>query len=114
MRLGIRQSRYFGKIKTRFQVFMSAVVANLSLVVGFLRRTQKPVNASDPQNKAGSPASEPQSRLLDHTWTLGVEFGFFLKTNSDWFTCQSSAVLDQLTHPNGIAPSKNGGFWTDF
>jgi hypothetical protein len=35
VRLGIRQSRYFGKTKTRFQVVMAAVVANLSLVVAF-------------------------------------------------------------------------------
>jgi transposase len=38
VRLGVRQSRYIGKIKTRFQVFLAAVVANLSLVVGFSRQ----------------------------------------------------------------------------
>ena len=37
MGLGIRQSRYFGKKKTRWQV-MAAVVANLSLVVGYCQR----------------------------------------------------------------------------
>ena len=36
--LGIRQSRYFGKKKTRWQVVMAAVVANLSLVVGYCQR----------------------------------------------------------------------------
>ena len=41
VRRGIRQSRYFGKTKTRFQVLMAAVVANLSLVVGFCHRMQK-------------------------------------------------------------------------
>jgi Transposase DDE domain len=41
--LGIRQSRYFGKKKTRWQMVMAAVVANLSLVVGYCqRRAQSP------------------------------------------------------------------------
>ncbi|HKM84348.1 MAG TPA: IS1182 family transposase [Candidatus Acidoferrum sp.] len=35
--LGIRKSRYFGRKKTCFQVVMAAVMANLSLVVGFCR-----------------------------------------------------------------------------
>lgn len=42
VRLGIRQSRYFGKTKTRFQVVMAAVVANLVLVVGFCRHKREP------------------------------------------------------------------------
>ena len=29
---GIRQSRYFGRIKTRFQLYLAATVANLTLV----------------------------------------------------------------------------------
>src|SRR4029077_166406 len=36
--LGCRQSRYFGRQKTCFQVVMAAVVANLTLVVAFCRR----------------------------------------------------------------------------
>ena len=38
VQLGIRQSRYVGRTKTRFQVVMAAVVANLSLVLGFGKR----------------------------------------------------------------------------
>ena len=30
--LGIRQSRYFGRAKTRFQLYLAATVANLTLV----------------------------------------------------------------------------------
>ena len=30
--LGIRQSRYFGRVKTRFQLYLAATVANLTLV----------------------------------------------------------------------------------
>ena len=38
VRRGIRQSRYFGKTKTRFQLVMAAVAVNLRLVVGFCRQ----------------------------------------------------------------------------
>ncbi len=32
IQLGIRQSPYFGRIKTRFQLYLAATVANLTLV----------------------------------------------------------------------------------
>ena len=32
VQLGIRQSRYFGRTKTRFQLYLAATVANLTLV----------------------------------------------------------------------------------
>ena len=32
--MGIRQSRYFGRVKTRFQLYLAATVANLTLVAG--------------------------------------------------------------------------------
>ena len=32
VQLGIRQSRYFGRIKIRFQLYLAALVANLTLV----------------------------------------------------------------------------------
>ena len=32
VQLGIRQARYFGRIKTRFQLYLAATVANLTLV----------------------------------------------------------------------------------
>ena len=34
VQLGIRQSRYFGRAKTKFQVYLAAPVANLTLVLG--------------------------------------------------------------------------------
>ena len=34
VQLGIRQSRYFGRVKTKFQVYLAATVANLTLVSG--------------------------------------------------------------------------------
>ena len=36
VQLGIRQARYFGRVKTRFQAFMAATVANLTLIGGLL------------------------------------------------------------------------------
>jgi hypothetical protein len=44
--LGIRKSRYFGRGKTRFQVVMAAVVANLRLVVGFCQRQAQQVGTA--------------------------------------------------------------------
>jgi hypothetical protein len=38
-----RKSRYFGRKKTCFQLVMAAVMANLSLVVGFCRRQAQQV-----------------------------------------------------------------------
>ena len=34
VQLGIRQAHYFGRVKTRFQVYLAATVANLTLVAG--------------------------------------------------------------------------------
>ena len=34
VQLGIRQSRYFGRAKTKFQLYLAATVANLTLVLG--------------------------------------------------------------------------------
>ena len=34
VQLSIRQSRYFGRVKTKFQVYLAATVANLTLVAG--------------------------------------------------------------------------------
>ena len=33
-RMGIRQARYFGRVKTKFQLYLAATVANLTLVAG--------------------------------------------------------------------------------
>jgi hypothetical protein len=38
VQLGIRQARYFGQLKTLFQAFMAATVANLTLIAGLLGR----------------------------------------------------------------------------
>ena len=83
VRRGIRQSRYFGKTKTCFQVIMAAVVINLNLVVGFCHRKQKPaMNTSDPVIQA---LSTPQDRpkrarngFLAVTWISRIRDPYFL------------------------------------
>ncbi len=66
VRLGIRQSRYFGKTKTRFQVIMAAIVANLSLVVGFCHRERKPaMNTNDPVMQALLTPTDAQNNAQD-------------------------------------------------
>ena len=39
VQLGIRQSRYFGRVKTKFQLYLAATVANLTLVLGKIGRS---------------------------------------------------------------------------
>ena len=39
VQLGIRQARYFGRVKTRFQLYLAATVANLTLVLGKIGRS---------------------------------------------------------------------------
>ena len=41
--LGICESRYFGRVKTEFQVHLAATVANLTLVAGKIGRRAGPV-----------------------------------------------------------------------
>ena len=40
VQLGIRQARYFGRVKTKFQLYLAATVANLTLL--------KPANSAWP------------------------------------------------------------------
>ena len=74
VRRGIRQSRYFGKTKTRFQVILAAVVANLSLVVGFCRRKLKLAmnTAVDPVPQALTDASTRQNASPADSWILSI------------------------------------------
>ena len=39
VQLGIRQARYFDRVKTRFQLYLAATVANLTLVAGKIGRS---------------------------------------------------------------------------
>ena len=63
VQLGIRKSRYFGRTKTRLQVVMAALVANISLVAGYCKRQGEP---------AGIPS--PQAACATNTGLLGAFF----------------------------------------
>ena len=51
VQLGIRQSRYFGRVKTRFQLYLAATVANLTLVAA---KAGRPTPAAIPAPAAPS------------------------------------------------------------
>jgi Transposase DDE domain/Transposase domain (DUF772) len=83
VRLGIRQSRYFGKTKTRFQVIMAVIVANLSLVVSFCNREQKPaMNTNNPAIQTRLTPTDaqnnPQDGLLADLWVSWIRDLHFL------------------------------------
>jgi hypothetical protein len=65
--LGIRKSRYFGRTKTCLQVVMAAVVANLSLVVGYWKRQAEP--AAIPSAEAATAAKTGLLGALLVVWT---------------------------------------------
>jgi len=83
VRRGIRQSRYFGKTKTRFQVILAAVVANLILVVGFCHGKQKfAMNTTDPVIQALSTPTDAQNDarngFLADTWAFWIRDRYLL------------------------------------
>jgi hypothetical protein len=67
VQLGIRKSRYFGRTKTCLQVVMAAVVANLSLVVGYCKRQAE--QAGTPSTEAGATAPTALLGALLVVWT---------------------------------------------
>ncbi len=71
---GIRQSRYFGRAKTRFQLYLAATVANLTLVAakaGLTGETGSGPSAGSPLG-AGmvNPAANAATAWLGPIWTL--------------------------------------------
>ena len=42
VQLGIRQARYFGRVKTRFQLYLATTMVNLTLVASKAGLTEKP------------------------------------------------------------------------
>jgi hypothetical protein len=67
VQLGIRKSRYFGRTKTCLQVVMTAVVANLSLVVGYCKRQAG--QAATPSAEAATAAETGLLGALLIVWT---------------------------------------------
>ena len=77
VQLGIRQSRYFGRAKTRFQLYLAATVSNLTLVAGKAGLTGEtgsgPPSAGSAQ-VAGmvNPAANAATAWLGQFWTLSL------------------------------------------
>ncbi len=67
VQLGIRKSRYFGRTKTCLQLVMAAVVANLSLVVGYCKRQAE--QAATPCADAAAAAKTGLLSALLIVWT---------------------------------------------
>jgi hypothetical protein len=75
--------------KTRFQVIMAAVVANLSLVVGFCHRKSKPaMNTSDPVIQALLTPTDVQNDaligFLADLWISWIRDPYFLLQHTLW------------------------------
>ena len=64
VQLGIRQSRYFGRVKTRFQLYLAATVANLTLVAGKSEPCCRTVSAAAQPTASSSVPSAVMSRLF--------------------------------------------------
>ena len=70
VQLGIRQSRYFGRAKTRFQLYLAVTVANLTLVAGKAGLTGE--TGSGPSDGSAQVAGMVNSATawLGQIWTL--------------------------------------------
>ena len=72
VQLGIRQSRYFGRIKTRFQLYLAATVANLTLMAAKAGLTGE--TGSGPSDGSAQVAGMVNSATawLGQIWTLSL------------------------------------------
>ena len=85
VQLGVRQSRYFGRAKTKFQLYLAATVANLTLMAGKLGLREG--KGSVPSASCATPA-----RNASH----GVRFDALWRQSIWSLTLLTSALLTQL------------------
>ena len=69
--LGIRQSRYFGRVKTKFQLYLAATVANLTLVAA---KAGLPGGTGGGSTAAALPVQGPSVPLLILTLRGSIKF----------------------------------------
>ena len=96
VQLGIRQAHYFGRIKTRFQLYLAVTVANLTLVAA----------------KAGRPADTGGDSSIGsalRTGTIRSAFDFVPARLGQILTL---ALLTSASLPKYISPNK--AFRPDF
>ena len=74
VQLGIRQSRYFGRIKTRFHLYLAATVANLTLVAAKAGMTGETGHGPSADSALaagmGNSAANSGAAWLGQIWTL--------------------------------------------
>ena len=115
VRLGIRQSRYVGKTKSRFQVVMAAVVANLSLVVGFCRHHREPTRETPGEHGTQALLLTAEVSTRPHhdfpaTWIAWISERL-ITTSPLWPHWQDTAFMNQFRYPP-MFPIQKQGFWT--
>ena len=99
VQLGVRQSRYFGRAKTLFQLLLAATVANLTLVAtktGMMsqgpgsspnkpeNRPDRPAAGACPEFATGSPMVTAQFILVAASWELSLRPGPVRWLTSAW------------------------------
>ena len=96
VQLGIRQSRYFGRAKTKFQLYLAATVANLTLVA----------------SKAGLPANTGGGSSVGSTLRAGTIRSALYFVPARLAQILSLALLAAASLPKYI--SLNKAFRPDF
>ena len=81
--LGIRKSRYFGRKKTRWQVVMAAVVANVSLVVGYCQRRAQKLDTATPARASAHPTN-PLLAAVSTFWVRFLRLGANADSGAVW------------------------------
>ena len=72
VQLGIRQSRYFGRAKTRFQLYLAATVANMTLVAAKAGLTGDTGGASKVGSAQVAGIVNSATAWLGQNWTLSL------------------------------------------
>ena len=93
VQLGIRQARYFGRVKTKFQLYLAATVANLTLVAGKIG-----LSGSTGGGAAGHRVVLNVVHTVVHTVVANAAANFSaVRLGQLWsLICLTSALLPQL------------------